>query len=404
MPIKTTNIAYLAGGINYGGAPKSLLLLLKSLEKYEYKKYIYTIVNKTMDLKNEFLNFSDSFKIVDIKPIIYNQIPDTNSSIISFKINSLLSNKKFVDDLLKEKIDILHVNSTIFPQITKWVKKYSKIKVITHVRELIPSNGNSTISNYMINQIKNNSDAIIAISDNEARNFYDHSNLHIIPNPFDFSELGSVYSTFREDNNIDGKTVIIGMMGGAFIRYKGHLDFIFALKKIIDTKTIKHKFLFVIIGVKPKRPFWKRLFRRLLFMGNYRVTINNYIADNNLGEHIKLIPPTNDILNILKEIDIFVRPSLSGDPWGRDIIEAMAMGKPVVATGDSEFFVENGKTGFLVPPQNPEKLSDKISELINDPEKRDIFGKRGHEKIKKMCDLNEYGSKIHKIYHDLMDQ
>ena len=100
-------------------------------------------------------------------------------------------------------------------------------------------------------------------------------------------------------------------------------------------------------------------------------------------------------------MDIMVRPSCAGDPWGRDIIESMAFGKPVVATGDSEYLVKEGVTGYLVPRQLPERLAEKILDLINNPQKRKVFGENGKERVLGMCDLSKYGSKIMKVYRNL---
>ena len=118
--------------------------------------------------------------------------------------------------------------------------------------------------------------------------------------------------------------------------------------------------------------------------------------------YIKILPYTLNVFDALKAMDIVVRPSLSGDPWGRDVIEAMALGKPVVATGTSEFYVENGVTGYLVPPGQPQPLAQKILALINEPAQRKDFGRRGRAKIKRICDLQQYGRKITEIYQGLL--
>lgn len=75
--------------------------------------------------------------------------------------------------------------------------------------------------------------------------------------------------------------------------------------------------------------------------------------------NVKIIPFTFEIYDYLSNIDIYVRPDLMGSPWGRDIIEAMALAKPIVATGFSEFYVENNKTGYLVPVNDVEAMADK---------------------------------------------
>ena len=119
-------------------------------------------------------------------------------------------------------------------------------------------------------------------------------------------------------------------------------------------------------------------------------------------KNLKIIKFTFDIYKEISTWDIYVRPDYTGHPWGRDIIEAMAMKKPIVATGSSEFFVENGKTGFLAPPRNPQIMAEKVIELIENEEIRRDFGERGYKKIKKMCDIDEYGKRIKEIYEELL--
>jgi glycosyltransferase involved in cell wall biosynthesis len=73
--------------------------------------------------------------------------------------------------------------------------------------------------------------------------------------------------------------------------------------------------------------------------------------------------------------DIFCLPTL-GEPFGKVILEAMACGKPIVASnigGPSEI-VENGKNGFLVPPAQPTALAERILEILEDESKMRQFG------------------------------
>jgi glycosyltransferase involved in cell wall biosynthesis len=61
------------------------------------------------------------------------------------------------------------------------------------------------------------------------------------------------------------------------------------------------------------------------------------------------------------------------------ILEAMAMGKPVVATGvggNTELVLE-GENGFLVPPEDPEALAGRIELLLSDPSRRRTMGETG---------------------------
>ena len=175
------------------------------------------------------------------------------------------------------------------------------------------------------------------------------------------------------------------------------------MKIIIDRKETKYPFLFVLLGIYPQLPIWKRVVKRLVFRSNYRQEVLKYIKDNNIGEHVMMVPYSYEVFNILEAIDIIVRPSLAGDPWGRDIIESMACSKPIVATGTSDFFIKDGLSGYLIPSGHPEKIAEKVIDLINDSSLRNDLGKQGYLKVRAMCDISEYGVKIAQIYKSLLN-
>ncbi len=94
-----------------------------------------------------------------------------------------------------------------------------------------------------------------------------------------------------------------------------------------------------------------------------------------------------DIARLLAVSDVFVLPSYrEGLP--RSIIEAMAMGKPIVATnirGCREEVVD-GYNGFLVEKENTRELAEKLRVLISDPSLRETFGRRSREIVERSFD------------------
>ena len=90
----------------------------------------------------------------------------------------------------------------------------------------------------------------------------------------------------------------------------------------------------------------------------------------------------------VSQTDIFVLPSVLPDSFPTVILEAMASGKPVVATdsGGAREMVGEGETGFLIPIGDSNAGARRINELIEDNEKRILFGKQGRGRV-----LEEFG-------------
>jgi len=88
-----------------------------------------------------------------------------------------------------------------------------------------------------------------------------------------------------------------------------------------------------------------------------------------LGSRVRFIGARADVPEILRSIDVMVNAS-DCEPFGRSVLEAQASGTPVVAsdTGGIPEFVDDGRTGLLVPPRDPARLASAIGRLLDDPD------------------------------------
>ncbi len=106
----------------------------------------------------------------------------------------------------------------------------------------------------------------------------------------------------------------------------------------------------------------------------------------------------DEVRNEMREADVFVLPSFAeGVPVV--LMEALASGVPVVATrvaGVGEL-VEDGVSGYLVPPGDPVSLADRLGKLIEDPALRSRFGAEGRAKVEEEFDVRCEAARLHSV-------
>jgi len=198
----------------------------------------------------------------------------------------------------------------------------------------------------MFLKVVENSDHIITVSNSNYKIFKQFNledKVTIIPNCYNdkiFKPMEK--SKARETLSLPQYKKIILTVGNV-IPIKGHEYLIKAIDKVI--KKDKNVLCFIIGS------------------GQLKAKLQKLINNLNLNNYVKLIgaKPHDEIPLWMNACDLFVLPSLM-ESFGIVQIEAMACGKPVVATqnGGSEEIIMNENLGYLVEPKNPDKLAENI--------------------------------------------
>ncbi len=140
---------------------------------------------------------------------------------------------------------------------------------------------------------------------------------------------------------------------------------------------------------------------RLILVGDggLRRKIEERVSRFRLQEKVFFLGWRSDIPDILANCDIF---ALSSDWEGLGIvlIEAMAAGKPVVATkvGGVPEIVEDGVTGILVPPRDSNAFADALLRIAKDEKLRWEMGKRGKERASSEFDIKIASQRYENLY------
>lgn len=133
--------------------------------------------------------------------------------------------------------------------------------------------------------------------------------------------------------------------------------------------------------------------------GPLRHQLQTVAKDTGCADRIEFLGRRSDVPEIMRAMDIFVLSSYS-EGMSNTILEAMSSGLPVVATavGGNPELVLNGKTGLLVPTNDPEKLERALCLLIRHEEMRKEMGMRGRERVKKYFSLRGMIDNYEKLY------
>jgi glycosyltransferase involved in cell wall biosynthesis len=110
-----------------------------------------------------------------------------------------------------------------------------------------------------------------------------------------------------------------------------------------------------------------------------------------------------DVADLLRLSDLLVLPS-TDEPFGRVLIEAMAVGLPVVATasGGAPEIVVDGATGLLAPPSDAGALADAIAELLSDPPRARAMGAAGRVRALERFDVRRVARQVQNLYDALL--
>jgi glycosyltransferase involved in cell wall biosynthesis len=128
-----------------------------------------------------------------------------------------------------------------------------------------------------------------------------------------------------------------------------------------------------------------------------------FVDANNLNKQVTFTGFVDDPRSLIAALDILVLPSIRPDPFPGIVLEGMALGVPLVATniGGPMEQVEDGRTGFLVPPSDPDAMAAAILNLLNDADLRQSMGKAGQDRVAREFTLNATRSRLEDLYQRL---
>jgi glycosyltransferase involved in cell wall biosynthesis len=385
---KKIKVLFISHSSSMWGAERSLFLLLKHINRNKFEPIM--VLPSSGLLKDEIDRLKITTYIIKSpwwidsknKAHFFKSILRHGKKII-FEILALLKIYKIIR---KEKIDIIYTN-TIVNFSGALISLFYRIPHVWHIREILEDNPNlsSFLSNKIIfSFISKTSKIVIANSFATASQFDNiksKGKLEVIHNAVEIQNFKNKKISINKSNNSDW---IVAVIGALQIR-KGQEDVIKAVK--IVKKNMPNVKLY-IVGDGDKE---------------YKKHLENLIIKLDLEESVIFTGYRNDVPKLLPKFKVVIMPSWN-EPFGRVAIEAMATGIPVIAVnvGGPKEIVEEGISGYLVPPRCPKLIAQKIIYLYQNSSIRIKLGNNAKIIAEEKFTFEKYTEKIENILYKLI--
>jgi glycosyltransferase involved in cell wall biosynthesis len=135
----------------------------------------------------------------------------------------------------------------------------------------------------------------------------------------------------------------------------------------------------------------------------YGPTLQAVVAELGIEAQVRLVGFASDVPAFLHALDVFALASRS-EGFGQVVIEAMAAGKPVVASriGALTEIVVDGETGLLVEPENPKAVAEAIVWLLTHREAAQHMGRCGQERVRHHFSAEQMAAKTLALYQQVL--
>jgi glycosyltransferase involved in cell wall biosynthesis len=217
------------------------------------------------------------------------------------------------------------------------------------------------------------------------RGVLDPSTVPVIPSSIDFARYNGPLDAgrLRRELGIEPGAPVIGAVG-RLVRDKGQHVLIRAMRTVLDAKP----------GVQ----------LALVGTGTQDAAHRVLTAQLGLQKHVHFLGFRNDVPDLTAGFDMAVLASVDCDASPAAVKEAMYLRRPVVVTdiGGLREMVEDGVTGRVVPPGDPDALARAILALLDDPTSSAAMAQRAREVVRTRYSLASLADAYEKVYAEML--
>jgi glycosyltransferase involved in cell wall biosynthesis len=241
---------------------------------------------------------------------------------------------------------------------------------------------------------------VIAVSHHVARAFDPDGaarRLEVIDNPFDLTRLDPARIDRRAARNRLGLAPddVALTLVGQITPWKGQEEAVRALARV------RHAHPSAVLFLVGEAKFVARATRH--DNRSYVRRLRLIVDELELHDAVRFLGEREEVPEILRACDVALLPSWA-EPFGRVVVEAMAIGVPVVATsvGGPAEIIRDGIDGLLVAPRQPDALAAAIVALLDDSDRRQALGAAARVAAMERFGAHQHVAAVTALYRKLL--
>ena len=379
-------VLYASRGGDPYGAKRSLLSLIEGLDRSRFRPLLICPVAGLFSEKVESLGVP-----VHILPI--DDFLFTFNPLLLFRQAWRLWTNVFtlMRLLRQDKIDLVHVNSFKIGPPYAIAARMLGIPCIWHIREiLVTSHLRNKVLVEMIRSLPNRA---IAVSEACAAQFgrgeQGDSKIHVVYNGIDSEAFRAQADgqAIRAELGLAPDTPLVGCVG-QLIPWKGQDDFLRVAAKVLSALPEAR---FLIVG------------REAGSQQAFRASLEELAFSLGISDQVIFTGFRQDTPSLIASMDVFLHCAVQPDPLPRVILEAMALGKPAVATdtGGIPELIDEGTSGILAAPRDVGALAEGTISLLSDRVLAHRMGEAARERVEERFTIMQHVEAVTRLYAEL---
>jgi glycosyltransferase involved in cell wall biosynthesis len=289
--------------------------------------------------------------------------------------------------------DVIHANSLRAGLVSAAALASRSAPVIVHAHDILPSTRSGAAVRAALRPSINR---LVAVSDYTARSFVDggfSQPVHMLHNPLDIDRFDPRLRSradARAELGLEPDQRLLGMVAQV-TPWKGQELAIRA------TAVVRETFPSIKLLIVGEAKFTSTATR--FDNAGYLSSLHQLVDELGLQHNVEFMGQRQDVETIMRSLDVSLAPSWE-EPFGRAVVEAMAVETPIVATnvGGPPEYINDGVDGFLLPPRDLVAWTDLLTSLLGEPGRRSEMGRRASLKVRALFDRRDYVDKVVAVY------